>query len=151
MFVGGNAYMVRLLNRYRHELGVLALPQELEATANATIRQLQHDTAVLTVSAPTRRASTLAFEVDIQNLTGHKLPTGYPSRRLWLHVTVKDERGEPVFESGAITSTGAIVGNDSDENSQRHEPHYEEITRSDQVQITGQSWAGSMEGRRRGC
>ena len=142
--------MVRLLNRYRHELGVLALPQELEATANATIRQLQHDTAVLTVSAPTRRASTLAFEVDIQNLTG-QLPTGYPSRRLWLHVTVKDERGEPVFESGAITSTGAIVGNDSDENSQRHEPHYEEITRSDQVQIWSQSWAGSMEGRRRGC
>ena len=42
VFVGGNAYMVRLLNRYRQELGVAALPHELEATANATIRQLQH-------------------------------------------------------------------------------------------------------------
>jgi len=135
VFVGGNAYMVRLLNRYRHELGVMALPQELEATASATIRQLQHDTAALTVSAPTRDANTLAFDVDIQNLTGHKLPTGYPSRRLWLHVTVKNERGEPLFESGAFTNTGAIVGNDSDESPQRHEPHYEEITRSDQVQI----------------
>ena len=135
VFVGGNAYMVRLLNRYRHELGVLALPQELEATANATIRQLQNDTATMTVSAQTRSASTLAFDVDIQNLTGHKLPTGYPSRRLWLHVTVKDERGEPLFESGAISSTGAIAGNDSDENALRYEPHYDEITRSDQVQI----------------
>ena len=135
VFVGGNAYMVRLLNRYRHELGVLALPQELEATANATIRQLQNDTATLTVSAPTRSASTLAFDVDIQNLTGHKLPTGYPSRRLWLHVTVKDDRGEPLFESGAISSTGAIAGNDSDENALRYEPHYDEITRADQVQV----------------
>jgi hypothetical protein len=135
VFVGGNAYMVRLLNRYRQELGVAALPHELEATANATIRQLQHDTATLTVSAPIRSASSLAFDVDIHNLTGHKLPTGYPSRRLWLHVTVKDERGEPLFESGAIRSTGAIAGNDSDENALRYEPHYDEITRSDQVQI----------------
>jgi hypothetical protein len=135
VFVGGNAYMVRLLNRYRQELGVAALPHELEATANATIRQLQHDTATLTVSAPIRSASSLAFDVDIHNLTGHKLPTGYPSRRLWLHVTVKDERGEPLFESGAIRSTGAIAGNDSDENALRYELHYDEITRSDQVQI----------------
>jgi hypothetical protein len=135
VFVGGNAYMLRLLNRYRQELGVAALPHELEATANATIRQLQHDTATLTVSAPIRSASSLAFDVDIHNLTGHKLPTGYPSRRLWLHVTVKDERGEPLFESGAIRSTGAIAGNDSDENALRYEPHYDEITRSDQVQI----------------
>ena len=45
VFVGGNAFMVRLLNRYRTELGVEALPAELEATARATMRQLQQDTA----------------------------------------------------------------------------------------------------------
>ena len=32
-FVGGNAHMLRILNRYRGELGVTAQPQELEATA----------------------------------------------------------------------------------------------------------------------
>jgi hypothetical protein len=135
VFVGGNAYMVRLLNRYRAELGVTALPNELEATAAATVRQLQQDTATLTVLAPTLAAGTLAFEVDIRNLTGHKLPTGYPSRRLWLHTTVKNERGETVFESGTFNDSGAISGNDSDETPQRYEPHYEEITRPDQVQI----------------
>jgi hypothetical protein len=135
VFVGGNAYMVRLLNRYRNELGVAALPAELEATAVATIRQLQHDTATLSLTDPTIAAGTLAFDVEVRNLTGHKLPTGYPSRRLWLHVTVKDERGDPVFESGAFSPAGAILGNDSDENPLRHEPHYEEITRPDQVQI----------------
>ena len=135
VFVGGNAYMVRLLNRYRHELGVLALPSELEATANATIRQLQRDTAELTLSKPMLTADALAFDVDVRNLTGHKLPTGYPSRRLWLHVNVKNERGESVFESGAFGSTGSIAGNDNDTDARRFEPHYEEITAADQVQI----------------
>ena len=135
VFVGGNAYMVRLLNRYRHELGVMALPSELEATANATVRQLQRDTAELTLSRPTVTAGTIAFDVDIRNLTGHKLPTGYPSRRLWLHVTVKNERGERVFESGAFSTTGSIAGNDNDTDVRRFEPHYDEITAPDQVQI----------------
>jgi hypothetical protein len=135
VFVGGNAFMVRLLNRYRHELGVMALPSELEATANATVRQLQRDTAELTVSKPTLVANILAFDVDIRNLTGHKLPTGYPSRRLWLHVTVKNERGERVFESGAFNSAGSIAGNDNDTDAPRFEPHYDEISAPDQVQI----------------
>ena len=135
VFVGGNAYMVRLLNRYRHELGVLALPSELEATATATIRQLQRDTATLTVSNLARTEGTLGFDVQVENLTGHKLPTGYPSRRLWLHVTVKNDRGETVFESGAFSGAGSIAGNDNDAGAQRFEPHYEQITAPDQVQI----------------
>jgi hypothetical protein len=49
-FVGGNAFMIRMLSRYRTELGVEASPLELEATAKATIRQLQEETATLAVS-----------------------------------------------------------------------------------------------------
>jgi hypothetical protein len=124
-----------LLNRYRHELGVMALPAELEATAIATVRQLQRDTAELTLSTPTLTAGTLAFDVEIRNLTGHKLPTGYPSRRLWLHVTLKNDRGERVFESGAFSNSGAIEGNDNDADARRFEPHYDEISAPDQVQI----------------
>src|SRR5262245_2474348 len=41
LFVGGNAFMVRMLNRYRADLGVVATSSELEATAKATVRQLQ--------------------------------------------------------------------------------------------------------------
>jgi hypothetical protein len=96
---------------------------------------LQQETATLTLTPPAITAGTLAFDVEIRNLTGHKLPTGYPSRRLWLHVTVMNERGESMFESGAFGPTGAVVGNDSDADPRRHEPHYEEITRPDQVQI----------------
>jgi len=135
VFVGGNAYMVRLLNRYRTELGVAALPAELEATARATVRQLENDTASLAVSTPRLTGTTLSFDVDVRNTTGHKFPTGYPSRRSWLHATVRDGQGRVVFESGAIDDAGAIAGNDSDSNPLTFEPHYDRITRADQVQI----------------
>ena len=135
VFVGGNAFMVRMLARYRGELGVEALPSELDATALATVRQLQHDTADVSVSDPRAAGGTLAFDVVVRNLTGHKFPTGYPSRRTWLHVTVRDAQGAVAFESGAFDSSGAIRANDADTSPGAFEPHYEEITRADQVQI----------------
>ena len=134
-FVGGNAHMLRLLNRFRDELGVTAPAPELEATIRATIRQLQQDTATIRVSAPQLASGRLAFDVEVTNLTGHKFPTGYPSRRAWLHVTVRDARGGIAFESGAINDAASITGNDNDRNAAAYEPHYEEIASADQVQI----------------
>jgi hypothetical protein len=75
------------------------------------------------------------FDVDVRNTTGHKLPTGYPSRRAWLHVTVRDTQGRTLFESGAIAPDGHIQGNDNDTDPARFEPHYSEIRRPDEVQI----------------
>lgn len=134
-FVGGNAFMLRLFSRYRNELGVDALPSELEATALATLRQLQNDTATVAVGRVDLTGASLVFDVDVKNLAGHKFPTGYPARRTWLHVTVRDSGGRSVFESGAITPDGAIAGNDSDVDGSRFEPHYEEITSPGQVQV----------------
>ena len=135
LFVGGNAFMVRMLNRYRVELGVAALPAELAATANATLRQLRDDTARLAVSTPRLDGGRLAFDVEVRNLSGHKFPTGYPARRAWLHVSVHDDGGAVVFESGAIDDAGAIAGNDGDADPLMFEPHYERITGPAQVQI----------------
>ena len=143
--------MVRLLNRYRKELGVTALPSELEATATATIRQLQQETATLSLSSPTLNAGTLAFDVDIGNVTGHKLPTGYPSRRVWLHVTVRNERGDAVFESGAFTTTGSIVGNDSDADPLRWSRTMTRSPDPTRCRSTSRSWATSAAHRRPDC
>lgn len=134
-FLGGNAFMLRLLNRYRAELGVEATAAELEATARATVRQLERDTATVALDRVDRYGGTLAFDVVVSNLTGHKFPTGYPSRRTWLHVTVRNVQGGVIFESGRMTDAGLIEGNASDGDGTAFEPHYEEITRPDQVQI----------------
>ena len=134
-FVGGNFFMLRMLNRYRDDLGVQALPAELEATAAATVRQLQGETATVTIEDATRTNGALRFDVAVTNRTGHKLPTAYPSRRAWLHVTIGNSSGQTIFESGRVEPNGAIVGNDNDADPSVFEPHYEEVREPGQVQI----------------
>ena len=134
-FVGGNAFMLRMLNRYRDDLGVTALPQELEASAQRTVDNLQKATASVAIDATGFSAGRLGFDVVVQNLTGHKLPTAYPSRRAWLHVSVFDRNRRKVFESGAVAASGAIQENDLDADGAKFEPHYTEIRQPDQVQI----------------
>jgi hypothetical protein len=134
-FLGGNFFILRMLNRYRAELNVEALPRELEAVATGTIQQLQADTAIVAIARVEQEAAQLTIDVVVSNLTGHKLPTGYPSRRAWLHVTVRDRDGRAAFESGSVDGRGAIAGNDNDAAPSRFEPHYDEIGRAGEVQI----------------
>jgi hypothetical protein len=135
VFVGGNAFMLRLLNRYRGALGVEADPLELEATTQATLRQLQQETATVTIASTEVSVSSLAFAVDVHVLTGHKFPTGYPARRAWIHAVVRDGEGGVVFESGAVLADGSIQGNDADADASRFEPHYREVSDAREVQI----------------
>ena len=134
-FPGGNFFMQRMLNRFRNDLAVVAEPQELDAAANRTIAHLQSEAAEIFVRNVDFRDRRLVVDVAVENLAGHKLPTAYPSRRVWLHVTVRDRGDEVVFESGALRPNGSIEGNDNDDDASRFEPHYTEVTREDQVQI----------------
>jgi hypothetical protein len=145
-FVGGNAFMQRMLKRYRDELRVLATPEQLDVTIAATVANLQKTSAELSIERAERVDARLSADVLVRNLTGHKLPTGYPSRRAWLHLTVRDRGERVVFESGAMGVNGAIAGNDNDTDPIAVEPHYTEIRSSDQVQIYESVMAG-MDGR----
>jgi hypothetical protein len=135
VFVGGNAFMLRMLNRYRHELGVTALPHELDASVARTTANLARETATISIDRLEVSDERLAVDVTVRNLTGHKLPTGYPSRRAWLHVIVRDRAGRIVFESGALDEGVRIRGNANDADPSAFEPHYSEIRQPDQVQI----------------
>jgi hypothetical protein len=135
VFVGGNFLMQQILNRYRDELDVAALPQELTSAADGTLTFLQTQSARLEVSNVAISGGRVQAQVTVHNLTGHKLPTAYPSRRAWLHFSVQDRNGKTVFESGALKSDGSIVGNDNDADPSLYEPHYREITEAGQVQI----------------
>jgi hypothetical protein len=136
VFVGGNFFMLRVLNRFRNELGVMALPVEFETAASRTIDHLKEDTAKVTLNQVSLTGdSRIVIDLSVENKGGHKFPTAYPSRRAWLHVTVKDNGGRVVFESGKLNPDGSIQGNDNDADATRFEPHYSEITSRDQVQI----------------
>ncbi len=134
VFRGGNAFMLQILNKYRAELGVTALPQELERSAGRTEVFLGTETARLSIEAAAVAGSLNAM-VTVESLAGHKLPTAYPSRRVWLHFTVSDANGSVLFDSGALRSDGLIVGNDNDTDGTRYEPHYDRIEQPNQVQI----------------
>jgi len=112
-----------------NSLGLVADVNAFEAAIVCTHNNLTQHTARLEAS-PCRVDNTLTLPVVITNLTGHKFPTGYPSRRAWLHVKVEDAQGATVFEFGAYDASGQIVGHDAG-----YEPHYDAITQPGQVQI----------------
>jgi hypothetical protein len=134
-FIGGNFLLQRMLARYHDELAVVAPAQALTAAADRTERYLRAQAARIIVSEPTLTGRILTAGVTVQNLGGHKLPTAYPSRRAWLHVLIRDQRGRIVFESGALNADGSIQGNDNDRDPTAFEPHYRLIRAADEVQI----------------
>jgi hypothetical protein len=134
-FRGGNFVVLRMLNRYRADLGVTALPQELDAAARRTVDHLTTVTARVAIGRAQVADGVLEAAVTVRNLAGHKFPTAYPSRRAWLHVTVHDGAGRVLFESGALAPDGSIAGNDNDADARRYEPHYTTIDDPAQVQI----------------
>lgn len=135
VFVGGNFFLQNMLNRYRDDLKVAALPQELASAAAGTIAFLQTKAARISVDGIEINSGRLEAEVIVENLGGHKLPTAFPSRRAWLHVVVRDSNHRTIFESGALNRDGSIQGNDNDADPARFEPHYSTISSADQVQI----------------
>ena len=134
-FVGANFFVLRMLNSHREDLSVTAMPLELTAGADKTVEFLQSEAARVTIQNVEVRSTQLTVDVLVENLTGHKLPTAFPSRRAWLHVVVRDANGRAVFESGALNPDGSIRGNDNDVDPLSFEPHYREIKSGDQVQI----------------
>jgi hypothetical protein len=135
VFVGGNFFMQQMLNRYRDELDVAALPQELTTASEGTLEFLKSQAARVELDVVTVSGGRLQAQITVQNLTGHKLPTAYPSRRAWLHFSVQDRNGNIIFESGGLKADGSIEGNDNDADPSLYEPHYREITQAGQVQI----------------
>jgi hypothetical protein len=134
-FTGGNFFVLRMLNEHSSDLSVSALPTELSVEADRTVNFLQSQTARLTIRNVNTSATKLNAEVFVENLTGHKLPTAFPSRRAWLHLVVRDHNGDAIFESGVLNSDGSIQGNVNDADPSRFEPHFREITSPDQVEI----------------
>ncbi len=133
-FIGGNQYMLALLTENADALGITASDAQLQTNRQLTLAQLQQQTATLQLDGAWQ-AETLIVTVTVQPLTGHKFPTSFPSRRAWLHLTVRAADGQVIFESGNWDVQGAIQGNANDQDAAQYEPHYTTITAPDQVQI----------------
>ena len=132
-FQGGNFIVPTMFKQQATAMS--ALPQDLEREIAESRAYLEEASARINLSEPQIADGRLEMTVTIENRAGHKLPTAYPSRRVWLHATVSDGDSKTIFESGAVGADGAIAGNDNDASPDRYEPHYQRIERPDQVQI----------------
>lgn len=135
-FIGANTYMLDILGQNKQQLNITA--NGFDALVAET-RSVLMGAASLSLENMLRVGDDLDFSVRLTNFSGHKFPSGYPSRRAWLHVTITDASGATVFESGAIDTMGKITGVESDSNPAGFEPHYDIITSADLVhyQISG--------------
>lgn len=101
VMVGGNTWLLETLELFREELGRAEINEEGEFTATAELtRDFLKTSADLVPSNLNFSGSELEFDLTITNKTGHKLPTSFPSRRIWVATRVTDSEGTVVFDSG---------------------------------------------------
>jgi hypothetical protein len=127
-FAGGNAFMLTLLKQHAHPLEANAEPEQFDRMIAKARQQLGQAASIKAQGE--RDGGTLVLRVTVENLTGHKFPTGHPYRRAWLHVRLSDPAGRVLFESGAPDDDGRIRGLAAGP-----APHYDVITAPGQVQI----------------
>lgn len=158
--VGGNTQLLTILKTYRDVLGIA--DTTTEAGFDDKIEQTKmmlRRAATLEIGPTSLSPDTLNVPLTITNQSGHKLPTSFPSRRMWLHIAVRDGAGNIVFESGKPNEMGwlnrdtaftseecmAIDKPLDFDTSLCYEPHHDIITSEEQVAIY-ESVLGDVEG-----
>ena len=116
LLVGGNTLIPAILRDNRDALQPWASDAAFDGVIAEARAQLADRSATVTVDAVDRSPGALSFTVEVQPLTGHKLPTGIPLRRAWLRVVVEGADGVR-FVSGdwdgegrILTADGAVQG-----------------------------------------
>ncbi|MCB9186581.1 MAG: T9SS type A sorting domain-containing protein [Flavobacteriales bacterium] len=128
--VGGNSFMLKLMKENRVELDIRANEVHFDSTIARTLRNLQQLSLSAVLEFDGAGNDTAFFSLKLRNLTGHKFPSGYPSRRAFVEFVVTNQYSDTIFSSGLMDNDYNIVGENA-----THEPHFNVISSSDQVQI----------------
>jgi len=139
LFVGGNTLVLAMLRDNLDLLHVKAPAEAFDATIAATRRLLTEKTARVHIEEVVNEGDRLRVVVSVENLSGHKFPTGHFSRRAWLRLRVKDIKGNLLFACGEHDDQGRLVGADGvleiETAGGGLEPHHTEVRHANQVQI----------------
>ena len=151
--LGINLFALEMFNQFDDILGVRK-QDYMTASKNGlpfaiqTANQLAKEhTARVEVTNVEKTKRGIRATVKVTNLTGHRLPSGVGFRRAFLEFKVLDKMNRVIWASGQTNSVGVIVDGegkplpseflevDPKTGEQQYQPHYEKITRQDQVQI----------------
>src|SRR5579875_2724932 len=142
-------------NYYNYILGVRqsdymsGLTTDLSNAIGNVVQQAQENTATVNVNVLKAAGHELTADVTVQNLTGHRFPSGVGFRRAFIQFQVTDSGGNVVWTSGATNNKGEIVGPGGkvlpteyfeigSDGKQQYQPHFDQahpITSPTQVQI----------------
>ena len=132
-FLAANTVMQQMMDNFRTQLGI---PEGVDFQESiARNREFLSESADLTINNTAVDGDNLVVDVQIVNHAGHKLPSGYHTRRAVVHVLVTDANGQLIYENGKINADGSIDGLADDTNPHIFEPHYNIITDATQVQV----------------
>jgi hypothetical protein len=159
---GLNLFVLSMFDQFDRILGVgkadymTGNVSDLQFAALDTALLAARHTAVVTTGTPTITANAagqtvLRTEVTVQNLTGHRFPSGVGFRRAFLEFQVVGgpqgaAEGDVVWVSGSTNRAGVIVGPGGEPlpseffaaqagGGEAYQPHFQVITSSLQVQI----------------
>jgi len=146
-FLGANTVMQDMLKNFSEELGVNDGVTAADFDESiARNREFLKTSASIELQNTSLSDNKINVDVKINNLSGHKLPSGYHSRRAYLHVLVIDSAGKVVYENGKMEDDGSILGVSEDANPNSYEIHYDKITSATQVQVY-QAIPGDADGK----
>jgi cytochrome c553 len=159
--VGLNVFFIEMAKQFNFTLGIPTLDPmlvnkavpPLDLTEQTMLDQASNATASIAIENTSLSNTELSASVTVTNKTGHKFPSGVGFRRAFVDFTVSAAAGNVIWESGRTNSAGVLV----DQNNQPiagefwwkndcsgringpgnnpHQPHYQTISRQDQVQI----------------
>jgi hypothetical protein len=112
---------------------------------DSIVGMARNETAEISVeSLEITPGGELRAGVLVTNLAGHYLPTGVGFRRVFIEFLVRDAEGNVLWASGRTNGLGVLLKGTTDEilpseeqlrNPDSFQPHYQTITKDDQVQI----------------
>ncbi len=158
--VGLNVFLVRMARQFPEILGLPKIDPMLVSkgvppvvqTENRIYASARSDVADVHVGDVTLDDTHLRANVEVINYVGHKFPSGVGFRRAFLSFEVLDANGDVLWASGRTDDVGRIIGANgdpvagevwwgpqctlpADRASRAHQPHFQEVTSQNQVQI----------------
>ena len=156
-FQGLNVFLLEAFRQFGDVLGVRMPDYEtgvegVHFAIDNYVHNARTNTATLEIINLETAGQTIAADVKVTNLTGHRLPSGVGFRRLWIELLLIDTthgHERIIWASGQTNAAGVLVGGDGrvlpsefftdqvrdGQRQQAYQPHHRVIESQEQVQI----------------